>query len=596
MSNFAAVALQYNDALLANAFVASSWMTRQAKRWKGYLERDDLYYDPEEANFVGEFFRDRLTFLDGPKAGEPFLLHPMQCWILSQFYGMKYSARSVDPTKIPHTRMYRYLYWEAGKGSGKSPVASGLGAMMHSEDRYAQPNGRIVIAAHDSKQAGIVFRDIVSHIRDKPYFRHLIDYGGNQAHKIINDRTRGEMVMLTRDSKNSFPGSRLSAAFVDEVAGLQDRACLDQIEQGFKVQPEPVVVMTTNAGDNRKTPAYEFHELSQKVLTGEETDDALLPIICCVDEDDDPFKDESCWDKGNPMRHVAVAPTYYRDAVDRGNKRPSTKSLIKRLYFGLWTEAAETWVTHEQWQSYIDDDLTLEMFEGLPCWIGLDLARLHDLACYVMLFEYGKTDAGKPGYAAFLRAFTTKEGLGQRMKRDRVPYELWAEQGHLFLTSGRRVNYHTMANQLKKDLERFTLYGAAYDQRFFLDFKEALDAAGLELPTWYDHPQKGHVNLMQPGKLCMNRSIDKLEDYMDLDQLRVEANPVLTTAALGTVFEYGQNETRHFAKQEAIARIDPVVALTMAAGLSELLGLDPDPNNEDWATSFEKSLLGAQSG
>ena len=575
--SFAAVALKVNDLIRNRRIVASAWMIRQAERWHRFQARDDLWYDGEEVNFVGDFFRRRLTFLDGPKAAEPFLLHPIQVWIVGQFFGVKYNERTADPLKRPNCRMYRYLYWEAGKGMGKSPVGSGLAAMLHSEPRFAQPNGKIAIAAFDSKQAGIVFRDVVNHTRGKQHFDHLVPYGGNQAFKIINTDTNGEMVMLTRDSRNNIAGSRLAAALVDEVAGLQERDTLDQIEQGFKVQPEPIVIMTTNAGDNRKTPAYEFHELSQKVLVGEDEDDTLLPIICCVDDDDDPFEDESCWDKANPMRAVSVAPTYYADAVARAKKRPSTKSLVRRLYFGKWTEAAETWVTHEQWAALQDDEMRLEHFADAPCWIGLDLSRLHDLCAYVMLFQDGwDEESDKPNYAAFLRAFTMEDGLGMRMKRDRVPYELWAEQGHIILTPGKRINYHTIAAQLRKDLALMSFRGAAFDRRYWPDFKEACEAAGLELSRWMDHPQRGMINLMDRKKLCMNRSIDQLEDEIDEGRLVVEASPVFTNAALGTVFEYGANETRSFAKEEAVARIDPVVALAMATGLAKLLGAGVD--------------------
>ena len=582
--SFSSVAVKYNQFLIDEKVVVSKWMIQQAQRWQCMLDRDDIFFDEEEVNFVGNFFRQRLTFLDGPKAGEPFVLHPIQCWIVAQFYGTKYVA-----TKW---RVYRYLYWEAGKGMGKSPMSSGLAAMMHGEPRFAQPNGKIAIAAFDSKQAGIVFRDVVNHVRGKRYFSHLVPYGGNQSFKIINTNTNGEMVMLTRDSRNNIAGSRLAAAFIDEVAGLQERYTLDQIEQGFKVQNQPVIIMTTNAGDNRKTPAYEFHELSQKVLMGEEEDDKLLPIICCVNDEDDPFTFGDgpklaplCWDRGNPMRAVSVASTYYADAVDRAKKRPSTKSLVKRLYFGLWTEAAETWVTHEQWAALHDHEMKLEHFIGAPCWIGLDLSRLHDLCAYVMLFQDGhdeKTD--KPQYAAFLRAFTMKEGLGMRTKRDRVPYELWAEQGHIILTPGKRINYHTIAGQLKRDLQIMLFQSAAFDRRYWPDFKEALEAAEIDTLNWVDHPQRGVINLMDKDKLCMNRSIDNLEDEIDTERIVVEPSPVFTNAALGTVFEYGANETRSFSKDEAVARIDPIVALAMAAGIARLLGGGVDIDT--WATAM----------
>lgn len=64
------------------------------------------------------FFAKVLKLNDGEHEGKPFILLPWQCFVIGSIFGWIIEDG---------TRRFSMVYVESGKGSGKSPLASGVG-------------------------------------------------------------------------------------------------------------------------------------------------------------------------------------------------------------------------------------------------------------------------------------------------------------------------------------------------------------------------------------------------------------------------------------------------------------------------------------
>jgi len=110
-----------------------------------------LAWDVEEANKSIRYFRNVLKLNGGDYEGREFELLPWQCFVVGSIFGWK--ARD-------GSRRFRSAYIETGKGSGKSPLAAGIGLKGLTADGEAR--AEIYAAATKKDQAMVLFRDAVA--------------------------------------------------------------------------------------------------------------------------------------------------------------------------------------------------------------------------------------------------------------------------------------------------------------------------------------------------------------------------------------------------------------------------------------------------
>jgi phage terminase large subunit-like protein len=79
--------------------------------------------------------------------------------------------------------------------------------------------------------------------------------------------------------------------------------------------------------------------------------------------------------------------------------------------------------------------------------------------------------------------FAPEEGLLERARRDRQPYDQWRDEGHLIATPGRTVDYAWVAKHIADRAAQCNLVRLHYD-RWRIDlFRDELNRAGVaELP------------------------------------------------------------------------------------------------------------------
>lgn len=512
-----------------------------------------------------EFFPDVLCLAEGEHAGKPFNLQAWQKFIVGSLFGW-YTTEGL--------RRFRVNYDEVGKGNGKSPLAAGVGLYMLTSD--GEDGAEVYAAAVVKDQARILYRDAVNMVDESEDLQGLlVKHGDKEVYNLVNRRTKGFFKAISSE-KRGLDGKRVHCALIDELHEHPSSVVADKMRAGTKGRRNALIFEITNSGFDRTTACYQHHEYSERVVTGLVVDDSWFGYVCGMDEGDDPLKDETCWLKANPNLGVSIAPRYLREQVREARGMPAKASIVKRLNFCIWVDADNPAIDGDVWRACAHE-FDIHDFQGAEPIGALDLSGTRDLTALALWWP------GELAHAA-VEFWTPQEGLIERAKRDRVPYDLWVEQGHITATPGRSVDYRWVAVRLGELQQQIGLQRVAFDPYRIKYLERYLEEEGIEI-TLVPHGQ-GFYKSAESG-LWMPRSIEVAEDRLTRKAVRVKPNPALNFAAASAVMETDPKDNRIFTKRRSKGRIDGLVALAMAAGLADLgdgegesfwEGSDPEPS------------------
>lgn len=362
------------------------------------------------------------------------------------------------------------------------------------------------------------------------------------------------------------------------------------LERGFKFRREPLLFMITNSGSDRNSVAWEEHEHAIKVaggnteavndptFIGEPIDDTTFSYVCALDEGDDPLNDRSCWIKANPLLGITITETYLSDVVAQAKAIAGSLNGILRLHFCIWTDAETAWMTRATLEPCIFDFEISEHYEK-EISVGLDLSQNRDITAMASIVETGKNEHGKPTYDAWIEAWTPGDTMQARELRDKLPYTVWAREGHIHTPQGESINFRHVAQTLAEYDHNFNIQMVAYDRFAFKRFEDDVDELGLSI-EFVEHPQGGlkkgkpteamikaaESQGKTPEGLWMPESLRLLEEALMDKRIRIKRNPVLISAAMSAVIECDKWDNQWLAKQRSINKIDAIVALCMAIG------------------------------
>lgn len=575
----------FAESVVSGEFVAGPHIRNACRRHLLDLEKGaerGLWFDHEAADRAFRFFEGVLKLSEGQFEGQPFELHPSQAFIIGSLFGWK---------QADGKRRFRRAYIEQGKGNGKSPLAGGIGLYGMTADGEA--GAQVYAAAAKRDQAGILFADAVKMVKQSPALAKRLEFSGGPGREFnIAHHSSGSFFRpVSRDTGKTGSGPRPYFVLADEVHELPDRKIIEMLERGFKFRRNPLLFMITNSGSDRNSVAWEEHEHAVKVaaghteavndptFVGEPLDDTTFSFVCSLDEGDDPLTDPSCWIKANPLLGVTITEEYLEKTVAQARAIPGQLNGILRLHFCVWTDAETAWMTRSTLEPCIAD-FDIAEHDGEPVWLGLDLSQNRDITALGAVVRTGEVEVEvekdgdkytvlKPTFDAWIEAWTPGDTLQARELRDKLPYAVWAREGHVHAPQGQSISFRHVAQTLAEYDGRFKVELVAYDRYAFKRFEEETDDLGLSL-TFAEHPQGG----MKKGKplakdaegLWMPGSVRLLEEALLEGRIRLKRNPVLISAMMSAVVEEDKWGNHWLAKTRSVNKIDAAVALAMAIG------------------------------
>lgn len=449
-------------------------------------------------------------------------------------------------------RRFRVAYVETAKGSGKSPLAAGIGLYGLMAD--GESRAEVYAAATKKDQAMILFRDAVA-MRDlsPELATRLVKSGvGENSWNLAYHQTGSFFRPISADDGQS--GPRPHIALLDEVHEHRTGMVVEMLRAGTKSRRQALMLMITNSGANKQSVCWDYHDYAIKVAAGQIEDDSFFGFVCALDEGDDPFKDERCWGKANPsLANGLPGVKYLREQVTQARGMPSKESVVRRLNFCQWVEAEAPWIGSELWFGAQDKDFDPDLLFGRCCWGGLDLSSTQDLTALVLLFEPTASD---PRWRLVPHFWLPNDGLHDKADKDRVPYIAWRDAGYLHTTPGRAIDQLFVARQAAEIAAMYDLQSIAYDRWQIEGFKQLLGREGISLP----------LEPFGQGYKDMAPAVNEFERLLISGLLKHGGNPVMTWCAANAVVVTDPAGNRKVAKEKATGRVDGIVAAIMAAG------------------------------
>ena len=493
----------------------------------------DCWFDNEAADRAIGFFRDCLTHVKGEKAGQPFELDNWQEDIVGALFGWK---------RPDGTRRFRTAYIEIPRKNGKSTLCAGLALYMLFSDGEA--GAEVYSAAAEREQASIVFDIAAQMVSAEPVLR---DCSKTFRKSIAVEKTASTYRVLSADAYTKH-GLNASAIIFDELHAQPNRDLWDVLATSVGARLQPLTIAITTAGYDRNSICYEQNQYAQKVRDGVIEDDSFLPIIYSADKEDD-FRLEKTWKKANPAYGISIREDYLEREALRAAELPSYENTFKRLHLNMWTEQATRWIPLDRW----DSAEPFNAFDGRPCWAGLDLASTTDIAAFVMV---APDDDGAVDVVPVF--WIPEENAHARERRDRVPYEAWAKQGLIRLTSGDVIDYDQIREDIIKLAEEFNIQEIAVDRWNSSQLVTQLEG------------ELSHINMAMFGQgyRSMSSPCKLLEQLVLSDKCRHGGNPVMRWMMGNVAIESDAAANIKLSKKKSTEKIDGIVALVMALARS----------------------------
>ena len=261
--------------------------------------------------------------------------------------------------------------------------------------------------------------------------------------------------------------------------------------------------------------------------------------------------DKESWKLSNPALGKFRSEPDMQKLAEKASRMPSAENTFRNLNLNQRVSTVSPFIAKQTWDTCLGD--LPPIYECDEVWAGLDLSARTDLTACVFLGRKGEK------YYTYPTVWTPEIGLVDRAKRDRVPYDLWVKQGYLFTTPGATVDYEYVAKHIGEIASDVKILHAIAFDRWRIDvFKKECDKLGLELP----------LVAFGQGFKDMSPALDTLEAQLLNARIVHNNNPALNMAAANAVVVKDPAGGRKLDKSKATNRIDPMVALAMACGVS----------------------------
>jgi phage terminase large subunit-like protein len=465
---------------------------------------------------------------EGKSVGQPIKLLPFQRnFILAIYDNPKGTSRA---------------YLSVARKNGKSALIAGI-LLAHIVGPEARQNSQIISGARSRDQASLVFRLAEKMVRLSPKLSSLVKIIPSQK-SLIGLALNVEYKAISAEAGTAHGLSPVLAILdeVGQVRGQQD-AFIEAIEtaQGAHDDPLLIAISTQAATDGDLFSIWLDDAKNAK-------DKRIVSHVYTAPEDCEVM-DREAWKAANPAMGVFRSLTDIEDFAKQAARLPAKENSFRWLYLNQRIEASSPFLNRSEWEANNDEP---EVEPGDICYAGLDLSASRDLTAFVLVFPKGD------GFHVVPQFFLPSDGIRDKSKLDKVPYDTWADQGFLTLIDGPVIIPAVVAQAVAEAAETYSIQNLAYDRWRINDFKRELESIGANIP----------MSPFGQGFKDMAPAVDKLERLVAERKLCHGGHPIMNMCAAGAVAERDPAGNRKLNKAKSSSRIDGLVALAMALGVT----------------------------
>ena len=547
----------YAKDVLIGKIVSCKWVKLACKRFVNDFNNPLIYYDESAAEHICSFFEKYLKHSKGEWAGTPVTLEPWERFIICNIFGWKSISNGY--------RRFRTAYIETGRKNGKTTLLAGIGNYLFFAD--GEPGAEIYTCATKLEQAKISHDEAKRMIKASPT---LIKRAKIFRDNFSIQETSSKFQPLGADA-DTLDGLNIHAALIDELHAHKNRNLWDVVETATGSRRQPLQIAITTAGFDRDTICFMIHDYVEKILERVVDDDTFFGIIYGIDQEDKiKWQDESIWIKANPNLGVSVKLEDLQRKAKRAKEMPSQLNAFLQKHLDVWTEAAEIWIPLEKWDECFKEFDDKDLYDR-ECFAGLDLSSRNDITALSIVFPPTINEPMK----AIFRFFIPQDNMQERVRRDRVPYDAWHRQGHIYATRGNVIDYDFVLNQIMEDCKHFKVMSLYYDIYGATRFSQDLRNLGFEDPKENKHAER---HLVEVSSTYNNYTypMKELEKLIYGKQIEIQKTPVMRWMASNMVLRMGPTGGIMPDKAKSRDKIDGVVSLCL--GMMRALITEPQPD------------------
>lgn len=482
---------------------------------------------------VCRFIERYCVIPEGKLVGQPLRLLPFQVDFLKAVYDN------------PHGTSRAYL--SIARKNGKSGLIAAM-VLAHVVGPEARQNSQIISGARSRDQAALVFKLAEKMVRLSPELSKIVKIVPSQK-QLIGLPMNVEYKAISAEAGTAH-GLSPVLAILDEVGQIKGPAdaFVEAIEtaQGAHDNPLLVAISTQAASDN------DLFSLWLDKAAGIPT--VVSRLYSAPDECD--LDDREAWKAANPAMGVFRAVKDIEDFAGQAKMLPAKENSFRWLFLNQRIEASAPFISRKVWADCAAD--VAAQFRG-PVFGGLDLSEVADLTAFVAVSEIESVWHVKPTF------WLPGQGLAEKAKADRVPYDLWHKQGFLEATPGPTVDYQFVAEWLWQFAQSCDLQKVAFDRFNMRHLKPWLLQAGFSEA----HVEKdGLFEEFGQGFVSMSPALRAVEAALLTKTVAHGGHPVLEMCAANAVVTMDPAGNRKLVKSKSSGRIDGMVALAMAMSVA----------------------------
>lgn len=433
-----------------------------------------------------------------------------------------------------------------GRKNAKTTEAA-LMLLLHLCGPEARRNSQLNSTALSRDQAGIVYKLARQMVLLSPVLRRAVR-PIDSSKQLVCDRLGTVFRALSADAATAVG---LSPVFLvhDELGQVRGpksdlyEAC--ETATAANEQPLSVIISTQAAKDGDLLSI-----LIDDAATGRDPSTVLRIDTAPIEAD--PFSERTIR-KANPGLYSIMNRQEVLRMSEAAKALPSREAAYRNYVLNQRVEATDPIFPKAVWSGC--GDAPAPMHEVRRLYVGLDLSAVTDLTAAVVVGLY---DGAWQVWPTF---WLPEDGLRDRAREDRVPYDIWHKQGLLETVPGRSIDYAFIAHWLRQLVETHDVARVAFDRWGFKMLSPRLLDAGFS--------QAEIDRLFVPfgqGFASMSPALQLLEADVVNGRMAHGNHPVLSMCIANTRVTRDPAGNRKLDKAKSTGRIDGAVALTMARG------------------------------
>lgn len=465
---------------------------------------------------------------EGADVGKGIKLAPFQKKFLKDIYDNKSGTRRA--------------YLSIARKNGKTALIAGM-VLAHLVGPEAKLNSQIISGARSRDQAAQVFNYASKMVQLSSTLSSIIKIIPS-GKSLIGLPLNVEYKALSAEAKTAHGLSPILAILdeVGQVKGPQDDF-IDAITTSQGAHDAPILVAIS-------TQAAEDADLFSVWL-----DDAKVSkdkrIVCHLYEapKECELDDVKAWKAANPALGVFRNRDDLAEQAKQATRMPTSENTFRNLCLNQRVSTVAPFISFGVWKECGGAVLP---FGDAPVWAGLDLSSRTDLTALVLVAKI------MDQYHVVPYFWTPEDGLMDRARRDRSPYDTWVKQGYMYTTPGGTVDYEYVAQDILSITQGLNLQTIAYDRWRIDILKKEFERLGVELP----------LSDFGQGYKDISPALEHLEAELINGRVHHGNHPTLTMCAANAVVAKDPAGNRKLDKFKATGRIDGMVAMAMAFGVA----------------------------